>query len=123
MLILSMLLKAFQPPKPAWPKGYEDIRTATARKKLKVITVHERCTRDHPARCRKALSSMRKINIIGVLRLRATSAAPRHKSVRRFAQDDDFVEFLKNNIRFFFTALSDIPDTSKWSERLSLACA
>jgi hypothetical protein len=34
---------------------------------------------------------MGKISIAGVLRLRATSAVSRDKSVRRFAQDDDFV--------------------------------
>jgi hypothetical protein len=34
---------------------------------------------------------MGKISTAGVLRLRATSAVSRDKSVRRSAQDDDFV--------------------------------
>jgi len=37
-------------------------------------------------------------SILGVLRLRATSAVPLDKSVRRSAQDDDFVGILKKNI-------------------------
>src|ERR1700690_508305 len=40
---------------------------------------------------RKAPSSMGKISTAEVLRLRATSAVSRDKSVRRSAQDDDFV--------------------------------
>jgi hypothetical protein len=40
---------------------------------------------------KKAPSSMGKISIAEVLRLRATSAASRDESVRRFAQDDDSV--------------------------------
>ena len=40
---------------------------------------------------RKAPSSMGKISTAEVLRLRATSAVTRDQSVRRFAQDDDFV--------------------------------
>jgi hypothetical protein len=40
---------------------------------------------------RKAPSSMGKTSIAEVLRLRATSAMSRDQSVRRFAQDDDFV--------------------------------
>jgi hypothetical protein len=65
-----------------------------------MITVRERYTRDHQAntaadlilglRWSKAPSSMGKISIPGVLRLRATSAPSRDKSVRRSAQDDDF---------------------------------
>ena len=41
---------------------------------------------------------MGKISTAGVLRLRATSAVSRDKSVRRCAQDDDFVGVLKKNI-------------------------
>jgi hypothetical protein len=41
---------------------------------------------------------MRKISTARVLRLRATSAVSRNKSVRRFAQDDDFVGILTKNI-------------------------
>ena len=48
---------------------------------------------------RKAPSSMGKISTAGVLRLRATSAVSRDKSVRRSAQDDDFVGGLTKNIR------------------------
>jgi hypothetical protein len=40
---------------------------------------------------RKAPSSMGKISIAGVLRLRATSTVSRNQSVRRSAQDDDSV--------------------------------
>ena len=47
---------------------------------------------------RKAPSSMGKMNTAGVLRLRAKSAVTRDKSVRRFAQDDDFVGVLTKNI-------------------------
>jgi hypothetical protein len=41
---------------------------------------------------------MGKISTAGVLRLRATSAVSRDKSVRRSAQDDDFVEVSTKNI-------------------------
>jgi hypothetical protein len=41
---------------------------------------------------------MGKTSTAEVLRLRATNAVSRDKSVRRFAQDDDFVEVLKKNI-------------------------
>ena len=41
---------------------------------------------------------MGKISIAEVLRLRATSAVSRDNSVRRFAQDDDFVGVLTKNI-------------------------
>ena len=47
---------------------------------------------------RKAPSSMGKISTAEVLRLRATSALSCDKSVRRFAQDDDFVGVLTKNI-------------------------
>jgi hypothetical protein len=41
---------------------------------------------------------MGKLSTAGVLRLRATSAVSRDKSVRRSAQDDDFVGILTKNI-------------------------
>jgi hypothetical protein len=47
---------------------------------------------------RKGLSSMVEISTAGVLRLRATSAVSRDKSVRRSAQDDDFVGVSTKNI-------------------------
>jgi len=42
---------------------------------------------------------MGKKSTVGVLRLRATSAVSRGKSVRRSAQDDDFVGVLTKNIQ------------------------
>jgi hypothetical protein len=39
------------------------------------------------------------MSILGVLRLRATSALSRDKSVRRSAQDDDFAGVSKKNTR------------------------
>ena len=42
---------------------------------------------------------MGKIGTVAVLRLRATSAVSRDKSVRRSAQDDDFVGILTKNIQ------------------------
>jgi hypothetical protein len=47
---------------------------------------------------RKGLSSMGKICSAGVLRLRATSAVSRDKSVKRCAQDDNFVGIMTKNI-------------------------
>jgi len=41
---------------------------------------------------------MGKIITLGVLRLRATKRCSRDESVRRSAQDDDFVGVLKKNI-------------------------
>jgi hypothetical protein len=41
---------------------------------------------------------MGKISTFGVLRLRATKAVPRDRSVWRSAQDDGFVGVLKKNI-------------------------
>jgi hypothetical protein len=46
---------------------------------------------------RKAPRSMGKISTAEVLRLRAESAVSRDKSVRRSAQDDDFVRVLTKN--------------------------
>src|ERR1700691_1030710 len=65
----------------------------------------KKCTRDHQVQQillsglsgRKAPSSMGKISTAEVLRLRATSAASRDKSVRRSAQDDDLVGVLTKN--------------------------
>jgi hypothetical protein len=47
----------------------------------------------------KAPNGMGKISTAGVLRLRATQRCIRDKSVRRSAQDDDFVGVLKKNIQ------------------------
>jgi len=47
---------------------------------------------------RKVPSGMGKVSTAGVLRLRATSAVSRDKSVRRSAQDDDLVGVLTKNI-------------------------
>src|SRR5271154_1060785 len=65
----------------------------------------KRCTRDHQVQQillsgvggRKAPSSMGKISTAEVLRLRATGAVSRDKSVRRSAQDDGFVGGLQYN--------------------------
>jgi len=46
---------------------------------------------------RKAPSSMGKISVAEVLRLRATSAVSRNQSVRRSAQDDESVGVLTKN--------------------------
>jgi hypothetical protein len=78
VLILPKLLGAFRPLKPeVFGPGKK---------------------RSGPARCglggRKAPSSLGKISTAEVLRLRATSAMSRDKSVRRSAQDDDFVGVL-----------------------------
>ena len=106
MLSLPMLLEAFdhRSPHRAGPLG--DFPIAENQEE-KMITVRERYTRDHQAntaadlilglRWSKAPSSMGKISIPGVLRLRATSAPPRDKSVRRSAQDDDFAGVSKKN--------------------------
>ena len=126
-------------------EGYDDIRKAIAREKQlkgwrrekkldlirtinpefkdlaqtwgwKMITVHEKCTRDRQVRRqllfyglggRKAPSSMGKISPAGVLRLRATSVVERDKAVRRSAQDDDFVGVLTKTFQFEFSASWD----------------
>src|ERR1700722_7696980 len=49
-------------------------------------------------RYQKAPSSIRKISIAGVLRLHATSRRLCDRSAQRFAQDDDFVGVLTENI-------------------------
>jgi hypothetical protein len=75
---------------------------------MKDLQCMKRCNRNHQVRTatdpvlgfggRKATSSMFKISTLGVLRLRATpSAVSRDRSVRRSAQDDDFVRVLTNN--------------------------
>jgi hypothetical protein len=46
----------------------------------------------------KVPSGMGKINTVGVLRLRAKSAIARDKSVRRSAQDDDFLEGIEKHL-------------------------
>jgi hypothetical protein len=68
----------------------------------KMIQCMKRCTHDHQVRIaggiqfsglgsRKAPNSIDKISNFGVLRLRAQAVYHAIKSVRRFAQDDDFV--------------------------------
>ena len=47
---------------------------------------------------RKGANSLDKIRISGVLRLRAPNALSPDQSLRRFAQDDDFVEITKKDI-------------------------
>jgi hypothetical protein len=70
----------------------------------------KRCTRDHQVRTaadpvlgisvEKVRAAWDKISTAGVLRLRATSAVSRDKSVRRSAQDDDFVGVLTKKMSF-----------------------
>jgi hypothetical protein len=69
------------------------------------ISQMKRCTCDHRVfyskdivlglRWLKSSDSMGEISLAGVLRLRAPSAVLRDKGVRRFAQDDEFVEVLR----------------------------
>ena len=67
---------------------------------IKCVPQEESCSRALGGR--KAPNSMDKISTLGVLRLRTTSAVSRDKSVRRSAQDDDFVEVLKRRFRGSF---------------------
>ena len=46
---------------------------------------------------RKGPNTIDKISIVGVLRLRAPNAVSCDESVRRFAQDDDFVGVVRKN--------------------------
>src|ERR1700691_5469747 len=77
----------------------------------------KKCTRDHQVQQillsglsgRKAPSSMGKISTAEVLRLRATSAVSRDKSVRRSAQDDDFVGVLTKNTLIQVSAYGPTP--------------
>ena len=48
---------------------------------------------------RKGPNTIDKMSIVGVLRLRAPNAVSCDESVRRFAQDDDFVGVLKKRSR------------------------
>jgi hypothetical protein len=126
VLILPMLFERFRPPKPApggpdtvFPRGREQELVASCdvrRPHLHSRQLYKRALhwryqqpRDHQVRTagrilfsglggRKAPNSMDKISTAGVLRLRATSVVSRNKSVRRSAQDDDFVGVLKKNI-------------------------
>ena len=119
VLISPMLLGAFQPAKPApggpprsFPEGENQGLASTslcsAATSHSPQPVHARFTLASSnlylrVKCvvqqipvlglggRKAPSSMGKISTAGVLRLRATSAVSRDKSVRRSAQDDGFV--------------------------------
>jgi hypothetical protein len=70
---------------------------------------------------RKAPSSMGKISTAGVLRLRATGAVSRDKSVRRCAQDDDFVGVLKKNILNKLALMEQLPP-SRLLKKLHFAC-
>jgi hypothetical protein len=68
-------------------------------KNLSLIrTIHLECDPVHGFRWSKALNSIGKISILGVLRLRASSAVSRDKPVRRSAQDDNFVGVSTKNI-------------------------
>jgi len=63
-----------------------------------VLGPRERPWRARPVRAsvvEKLPAAWAQISILGVLRLRATSAVSRDRSVRRSAQDDDFVGGLK----------------------------
>src|ERR1700691_3998808 len=100
MLILPMLLGAFQPPSPHLTGRH--ILSLEPRTKNLLASCYVRCC-SVTINCvsqqillsgfggRKAPSSMGKISIAGVLRLRATSTVSRNQSVRRSAQDDDSV--------------------------------
>ena len=63
---------------------------------------------------RKGANSIDKISIVGVLRLRAPNAVHPIKSVRRFAQDDDFVGVLKKRSRRL--ALMGLASWAKFSQ-------
>jgi hypothetical protein len=90
MLILLMLLGVSQTTKPA-PAGPPRSFPATIKCVLQKILFSG-------FGGEKGTSSMGKIGIAEVLRLRATSAVLPKKSVRRSAQDDELVSILKKNI-------------------------
>jgi hypothetical protein len=58
---------------------------------------------------------MGKLSTAEVLRLRATSAVSRDESVRRSAQDDDFVGVLKKNIVEKLALMGHSPGTFRLS--------
>jgi len=58
---------------------------------------------------------MGKIITLGVLRLRATKRCSRDESVRRSAQDDDFVGVLKKNIPYKLVLMGLRPGLSSAS--------
>jgi hypothetical protein len=93
VLILPMLLGAFQPPSPHRPGS---LGPSTKNLPVPCKCVSQRILLSGFAR-RKAPSSMGKISTAEVLRLRATSSVSRDKSVRRSAQDDDSVRVLTTN--------------------------
>ena len=107
MLLLPILLEAFNTE--AAPGAFPSAENQEENHEEKMITMHERYTRDHQARTAadpilgfrwsKAPNSMGKISILEILRLRAISALSRDKSVRRSAQDDDFAGVSKKNTR------------------------
>jgi hypothetical protein len=105
VLILPMLFGAFQPPGgPAivfpWAENQETLHRPGDGKDVPVtIECVSRQILLSGFGGRKAPSSMGKISTAEVLRLRATSAVSRDQSVRRSAQDDDFVGILTKNIR------------------------
>jgi hypothetical protein len=98
-LNLPMLLGAFQPPKPDNRICCGTHLMVTGHNKMQASAWFsaQGKTSVRP-RGRKAPSSMGKLSAAEVLRLRATSALSRDKSVRRSAQDDDFVGVLTKNI-------------------------
>jgi hypothetical protein len=114
VLILPMLFGAFQPPSPHRRPRYSlslgpRTKKLVASCNIRRLHLHSRRPYRHALhvrvtiKCgsqqillsgfggRKAPSSMGKLSTAGVLRLRATSAVSRDKSVRRCAQDDDSV--------------------------------
>ena len=62
-----------------------------------MTTAHEKRVLFSGIEVEKGSGSMGKIRIVGVLRLRATSAESPDKWERRFAQEDDFVAVLTKN--------------------------
>jgi hypothetical protein len=100
MLILPMLLGAFQPPSPHLT-GRHILSLEPRTKNLLASCYVRRCS--VTINCvsqqillsgfggRKAPSSVGKMSTAEVLRLRATNTVSRNQSVRRSAQDDDSV--------------------------------
>ena len=94
VLILPMPLEAFQPLKPA-PGGPATVfpYSRTDRKFSCLILI-----------AAEKLSACR-LSTVGVLRLRATSAVSRDRSVKRFAQDDGFAGVLTKNVPIRLTLM------------------
>ena len=89
MLILPMPLGPFQPPNPA-PGGPATVfpRSHQVPQQIRFSNFGGR----------KAPSDFSEISIAGVLRLRAQAPVSRDKSVRRFAQDDAFLEGIEKHL-------------------------